>query len=285
MQTNHKKLKMKVQPWLIVAFVLLLLYSLTMLAPIYFVIVNSLKRPSQFLENPWTISNVIYLANYKNVLTLKTGGTSLPRMYLNTMILTTAATLISTISTTVTAYVLARFDFRGKKLLVAVGIGAMLIPDLGSRAVIYKMYVDLHMIDTWWILIQYAQPFGLMFLITYSLYVSVSKTYVEAAKIDGASEMRIFLQIMVPMGKGVIGMTIVMQAISVWNDFYTPYMYLPSVKTLSLGIQELAEEVASTGNYTVLYAAMVLTMLPILILFICMRKTIINNAVAGGIKG
>lgn len=285
MQTNHKKIKMKVQPWLIIAFILLLLYSLTMLAPIYFVIVNSLKRPSQFLENPWTISNVIYLANYKNVLTLKAGGTSLPHMYLNTMILTTAATLISTISTTITAYILARFDFRGKKLLVAVGIGAMLIPDLGSRAVIYKMYVDLHMIDTWWILIQYAQPFGLMFLITYSLYVSVSKTYVEAAKIDGASEMRIFLQIMVPMGKGVIGMTIVMQAISVWNDFYTPYMYLPSVKTLSLGIQELAEEVASTGNYTILYAAMVLTMLPILILFICMRKTIINNAVAGGIKG
>lgn len=285
MQSSYRRKKHKIKPWLIIAFICLFIYSLAMLTPIYFVIVNSLKRPSQFMENPWALSNVIYLANYKNVLTLETGGTSLPRMYLNTMILTVSATLISTISTTITAYVLARFNFRGKNLLVAIGIGAMLIPDLGSRAVIYKMYVDLHMIDTWWILIQYAQPFGLMFLITYSLYVSVSKTYVEAAKMDGASEMRIFLQIMVPMGKGVIGMNIVMSAITVWNDFYTPYMYLPSVKTLSLGIQELAEEVASSGNYTTLYAAMVLTMLPILILFICMRKTIINNAVAGGIKG
>lgn len=285
MKRSHKLNKWKTPPWLIVAFIILLIYSLAMLTPIYFVIVNSLKRPAQFLENPWTISNVIYLANYKNVMKLAVGGTSLPRMYLNSIILTSSATLISTISTTITAYILARFDFRGKKLLVAIGIGAMLIPDLGSRAVIYKMYVDLHMIDTWWILIQYAQPFGLMFLITYSLYLSVSKTYVEAARIDGASEMRIFLQIMVPMGKGVIGMNIVMSAISVWNDFYTPYMYLPSVKTLSLGIQELAEEVSSSGNYTTLYAAMVLTMLPILILFICMRKTIINTAIAGGIKG
>lgn len=283
MKTMFKK--RKVARWLIIAFIILFIYALTMLAPIYFVIINSLKKPSQFLDNPWSISKVIYLANYKNVLTLETGGVSIVQMYLNSIILTLAGSLISTISTTITAYILARFDFRGKSLLVAIGVGAMLIPDLGSRSVIYKMYVDLHMIDTWWVLLQYASPFGMMFLITYSMYLSVSKTYVEAAKIDGASELRIFLQIMVPMAKGVIGMTMVMSAISVWNDYYTPYMYLPSVKTLSLGIQELAEEVSSTGNYTTLYAAMVLAMLPILILFICMRKTIINNAVAGGIKG
>ena len=80
-------------------------------------------------------------------------------------------------------------------------------------------------------------------------------------------------------------MTMVMNAIAVWNDFYTPYMYLPSIKTLSLGIQELSEEAQTYSNYTELYAAMVASMLPVLILFIVMRKTIINNAVAGGIKG
>lgn len=216
MKTMFKK--RKVARWLIIAFIILFIYALTMLAPIYFVIINSLKKPSQFLDNPWSISKVIYLANYKNVLTLETGGVSIVQMYLNSIILTLAGSLISTISTTITAYILARFDFRGKSLLVAIGVGAMLIPDLGSRSVIYKMYVDLHMIDTWWVLLQYASPFGMMFLITYSMYLSVSKTYVEAAKIDGASELRIFLQIMVPMAKGVIGMTMVMSAISVWND-------------------------------------------------------------------
>ena len=82
----------------------------------------------------------------------------------------------------------------------------------------------------------------MMFLITYSLFKTVSKTYAEAAKIDGASEARIFVQIMIPMAKGVIGMMMVMSAIGAWNDYYTPYMYLPSVKTLALGIQELSEE-------------------------------------------
>ena len=160
----------------------------------------------------------------------------------------------------------------------------MLIPDLGSRSVIYKMYVDLHMIDTWFILIQYATPFGMMFLITYSLFKTVSKTYAEAAKIDGASELRIFLQIMIPMAKGCIGMMMVVSAIGAWNDYYTPYMYLPSVKTLALGLQELTEQAQTYSNFTELYAAMVVAILPVLILFICMRDTIINNAVAGGLK-
>lgn len=280
-----RKHKVKTKPILIVACILLSLYALTMLVPLYFVIVNSLKKPIQFYDNPWTIPKVLYVANYIRMSKLGVGDVSVPRMYLNSIILTVSATLISTTATTITGYTLARFDFRGKKALVALGIGSMLIPDLGSRAVVYKMYVDLKMIDTWFILIQYANPFGLMFLITYSLYVSVSKTYVEAAKIDGASELRIFLQLMLPMGKGVIGMTMVMNAIAVWNDFYTPYMYLPSIKTLSLGIQELSEEAQTYSNYTELYAAMVASMLPVLILFIVMRKTIINNAVAGGIKG
>ena len=228
---------------------------------------------------------MLYLANYIRLKNLGVGDVSLPRMYLNSIILTGSAMIISTTATIIVGYTLARFNFRGKNILVAIGIGAMLIPDLGSRAVIYKMYVDLKMIDTWFILIQYAQPFGLMFLITYSFYLGVSKTYAEAAKIDGASEMQILLRIMVPIAKGVISMTMVMNAIAAWNDFYTPYMYLPSVKTLALGIQELSEEAQTYSNYTELFAAMVASTTPVLIVFVLMRKTIIYNTFAGGIKG
>lgn len=263
----------------------LLIYAATMLLPIYFIVANSLKRPSQFYENPWTIPKVLYLANYLSVFKLSVGEVSLFRMYVNSIIFTAASTLISCAATTVTAYTAARFEFRGKGLLVSVGIGAMLIPDLGSRSVIYKMYVDLNMIDTWFILIQYAMPFGMMFLISYSLFKTVSKTYAEAAKIDGASEFRIFIQVMLPMAKGVIGMMMVMSAIGAWNDYYTPYMYLPSVKTLALGLQELSEEAQTYSNFTELYAAMTVAILPVVVLFICMRDTIVNNAVAGGLKG
>ena len=264
------KRKRKRKKLFIAVSAVLMIYAATMLIPIYFVVINSLKRPLQFYENPWTLPKVLYLANYRFVFQLSVGEVSIFRMYINSIIFTVASTLISCAATTVTAYTAARFDFRGKGLLVSIGIGAMLIPDLGSRSVIYKMYVDLNMIDTWFILIQYATPFGIMFLIAY---------------IDGASELRIFVQIMIPMAKGVIGMMMVMSAIGAWNDYYTPYMYLPSVKTLALGIQELSEEAQTYSNFTELYAAMVVAILPVVILFVCMRDTIINNAVAGGLKG
>lgn len=270
---------------LIVASAALCLYSLTMLMPVYFLLVNSLKEGFAFFENVWALPNSLYFENYAVALELGVGEVSIARMYLNSIIMTGATVIIATAATTVTAYVLARFEFRGKRFLVAVGIGVMLIPDLGGSATIYKMFVDWKIIDTWLILIKTAAPFGLMFLITYSTFLTISSTYSEAAKIDGASEMRIFLEIMVPMAKGCIGMMCVMTAIGSWNDYYTPYMYMPSVKTLALGLQELSEEAATYSNYTELYAAMVLAVLPLLVLFISMRETIINNAVAGGLKG
>lgn len=269
----------------IVVLIILLIYAVTMLAPMYYLVVNSLKKPFDFYENPWNVPVQLCLENYKTAFQMAVDGVSVLSMYLNSAIYTIIAMALGCISTTVTAYVLARFDFRGKELLVLVGIGAMLIPDFGSRAVIYKMYVDLNLIDTWFVLLQYASPFGMMFLITYSTFRTVSKTYAEAAKMDGASEFRTFVQVMVPMAKGVIGMTAVIGAINAWNEFYIPYMYLPSVKTLALGIQELSEAAQTYSNFTELYAAMIIMVVPIVILFVCMRDRIIDNAVAGGLKG
>ena len=269
----------------IVVLIILLIYAVTMLAPMYYLVVNSLKKPFDFYENPWYVPVQLCLENYKTAFQMAVDGVSVLSMYLNSAIYTIIAMALGCISTTVTAYVLARFDFRGKELLVLVGIGAMLIPDFGSRAVIYKMYVDLNLIDTWFVLLQYASPFGMMFLITYSTFRTVSKTYAEAAKMDGASEFRTFVQVMVPMAKGVIGMTAVIGAINAWNEFYIPYMYLPSVKTLALGIQELSEAAQTYSNFTELYAAMIVMVVPIVILFVCMRDKIIDNAVAGGLKG
>lgn len=282
-----KKLKRKIhiRPLYIVISVALLIYSLSTLAPFYFIFINSLKKPLDFYSNPWGLPTIIYMKNYRDAIKLSVEGVSLAEMYVNSFFFTAAATIISTISTTLTAYVLARFRFPGRKLLIALGIGAIVIPDFGSRSVIYKLYTDLGILDTWFILIQYAQPFGLMFLIVFTFFETVPKDYAEAAKIDGAGELRIFWNIYLPMSKGVIGLMMVMNAIGVWNDYYTPYMYLPSLKTLALGIQELSEEAQAVSNFTGLYAGMILAIIPVVTLFVIMHKSIIKNVTIGGIKG
>lgn len=266
---------------------ILIVYCITMLAPCYFMVINSFKTQSEYFNNVWTFPSVFKFDNYAKVSSECSNilGISIWGMYFNSLLITAMCVVFSTVAVTITSYTLARFKFPGRGFLVACGVGAMLIPDLGSGATIYKLYVDLNLIDTGFVLFSAFAPFGMMFLIMYSLFTTVSGTYAEAAKIDGASELRVFIQIMVPMAKGTIGMMAVMTAIGAWNNYYLSYMYLPSCKTLALGMQELAWQVESNAKFPILYASMTLAVIPLMVLFISMRDVIINNAVAGGIKG
>ena len=248
-------------------------------------VINSFKRVDDFLNNGcWTLPQALHTQNFQDAITLTSGRVSFVGMYVNSIILTVSAVCISTATATMTAYALARYNFRGRDFLVALGVGSLVIPNLGSTTVIYKMFVDMNAIDTWLILIQYTTPFGMQFLVLYSLFKTVAGTYIDAARIDGAGEWRIFLQICVPMAKGALGATMVILAINNWNDYYTPYMYLPSLKTLSIGLQELTMTVSQLDRPK-LFAGMVVAVMPLVIIFIAMRDVIIENTVAGGLKG
>lgn len=278
-----KKRKIRLALW--IAFVIIFVYALTLMMPLYYMLINSFKRVDDFLNNGcWTLPKALHFDNFKDAVVLTSGRVSFVGMYINSIILTVSAVCIATATATMTAYALARYRFFGRDFLVALGVGSLVIPNLGASTVIYKLFVDMQAIDTWLILVQYASPFGLQFLVLYSLFKTVASTYIDAARIDGAGECRIFLQICVPMAKGALGATMVILAINNWNDYYTPYMYLPSMKTLSIGLQELALTVSQLDRPK-LFAGMVVAVTPLLIVFIAMRDVIIENTISGGLKG
>lgn len=277
------KIKREAGIW--IAFVIIAIYSLTLLTPLYYLVNNSFKRVDDFLQNgAWVLPETMHFQNYKDAVSLAAGGVSFTGMYLNSFVLTGAGVAISTLAAIATSYALARFRFYGRNLLVAIGVGSLVFPNFGSSSVVYKLYLDLNLLDTWGILIQYAAPFGMQFLILYGLFVTISGSYVEAARIDGAGELRIMWQICIPMARGALGATAVILALNYWNDYYTPYMYLPSIKTLSLGLQELSASVSQLDRPK-LFAGMVIAILPLVAIFVTMRDVIISNTVAGGLKG
>ncbi len=277
------KIKREAGIW--IAFVIIAIYSLTLLTPLYYLVNNSFKRVDDFLQNgAWVLPKTMHFQNYKDAVSLAAGGVSFTGMYFNSFVLTGAGVAISTLAAIATSYALARFRFYGRNLLVAIGVGSLVFPNFGSSSVVYKLYLDLNLLDTWGILIQYAAPFGMQFLILYGLFVTISGSYVEAARIDGAGELRIMWQICIPMARGALGATAVILALNYWNDYYTPYMYLPSIKTLSLGLQELSASVSQLDRPK-LFAGMVIAILPLVAIFVTMRDVIISNTVAGGLKG
>lgn len=268
--------------------IIMLVYALTMLTPLYYMLVNSLKRIDDFLERGgWSLPSDayggIFWENYKNVLNMG-GDTSFYRMLVNSLIFTASVVVISTASTTATAYVLARFRFPGRGLLVSIGFGSLVLPDFGAASVIYKLFLDWNLMDTWGILVQFATPFGILYLMLFSLFSTMSNGYVEAAEIDGAGEFTIFFRICMPMAMGMMSAVMVITAINTWNDYYTSFMYLPSLKTLALGLQELSLTLSQFQRPT-LFAAMVITVAPVVILFIAMHDKIIAFTAGGGLKG
>ncbi len=283
-----KKRIRHVRPVFIIIGLVMLVYAFSMLTPLYYMLVNSLKRIDDFLERGgWTFPSGeyggIFWDNYENVFNMG-GDTSFYKMLLNSLIFTVSVVLISTASTTATAYVLARFRFPGRGFLVSIGFGSLVLPDFGAASVIYKLFLDWNLMDTWGILIQFATPFGILYLMLFSLFSTMSNGYVEAAEIDGAGEFTIFFKICVPMALGMMSAVMVITAINTWNDYYTSYMYLPSLKTLALGLQELSLTLSQFQRPT-LFAAMVITVAPVVILFIAMHDKIISFTAGGGLKG
>ena len=134
-----------------------------------------------------------------------------------------------------------------------------------------------------------AGGFGVNFLLMGSVFQNISSTYREAAEIDGAGQWRIFLSIYIPQASGLITAMWILAFIGHWNDYSGPYIYIPDWHTLSTGIYDLRTEISVGngkygGDYPKLFAGMLITVIPVVVIFIVFQEKIMNYSFGGGIK-
>ena len=279
--TSHKN-------WLTALAVAFFIYSLTLILPLLWLIYNSLKSKTEFYFEPWALPEnpIKYLGNYVTV--FKDFG--IGEMFLNSLILSLCAPLISVFFHSCAAYAYARHSFKLKGLVYALAITPMVVSIAGTLPATYKLICDLRFYDNILLfLLVYTQGYGMNFLLISSVFQNISGTYKEAALIDGAGYWRIFVTIYIPQASNIIVSLYILGFIGIWNDYQTPYLYLPSYNTLSTGIykiQELLEVGGSeySNDYPRLYAAMVLSILPVLVLFVAFQDKIMNMVMGGGVK-
>lgn len=265
-----------------IVFCIFLIYSITLIFPFYYTVLNSFKSNAEFLDNVWKFPSQFGFSNYIKAFEENNIG----QMFFNSAVLTFAGTLISMASASVMAYILSKYKFLGSGFLFTLAITFMLIPNLGTVSATYKLMVQLKLVDNLLgVLLLYGGPFGSTFLLLYSFFKGISWSYAEAAKIDGAGNFTVFFKIMLPQAKAGIIAVGFMVAIGNWNDYFTPFMYLPSMFTIATGLQDLSINATTTGAYTQMFAAMVVATIPIMIVFAFTQKIIMNNTVAGGLKG
>ena len=274
-----------------VAFIVFLLYSLSLLFPFIWLLVNSLRSVegwgesvtyTEFLSFPSPMA----WENYREILNLDIQGETLLSMFGWSVLLTVLGTIINVFFSACAAYVIAKYEFRGKKLIYALAIFAMVVPIVGTLPAQVRFMEMIHLDDSvLGVLFLYSGAFGFNFILLNASFESVSWSYAEAAQMDGASHFGIFFKVMIPMCRGPIISCCVLQAIALWNDYSTPFLFMSSHKTLAVGLQSIQYELQIYGQYPLVFAAMIISIVPVLILFACFQKKIMENTVAGGLKG
>ncbi len=268
-----------------VVFAIFVLYAISLLFPFLWCIMNSFKEQFDFLTNVNGLPEVWTLANWKESFAVTVdNGIGIPMMYFNSVILTVGCTVLSLLSCSATAYVLSKYNFPGRRVLYTAAIVIMMIPAMGSMASMYKLYNNIGLINTYTgILITSLGGFGTGFLLLHGFYGNLSWGYAEAAQLDGAGPFRIYFRIMLPMAVPALTSVGILQGIGYWNDYFTIYMYAPEKATIAYGIQRIYAE--SGVNLPKVLASMMFSILPVLVVFACFQKLIMNNTSVGGLKG
>lgn len=258
------------------------IYSFSLLYPFFFMLLNSFKTNWDFLENVYSLPEKWLFSNYVETFI----EYNFPAMFMNSVMLTVLGTVACIFFTTVSAYIIARYNFFGRKMLWVLIISVMLIPSIGTLSATYRIMFKLHFINQIiGVIILYSAPFGMNFLLLHGYFKSVSESYAEAARIDGAGHVTTMFYIMLPQASGGIATITLLLFIGYWNDYMTPYLYLPSVPTMAVSLDNLSQNASSRGEYTQMFAGMTIALIPIIALYCVFQKRILSATMTGGLKG
>lgn len=269
-----------------IIFCIFFIYACTLIYPFIWAFFNSLKTNREYFKSPIALPKEWLFSNYAGAFEeLEMGGQGLLSMLFNSLWLTFGGTFLSVMVSSMSAYVVAKYEFPGKSFIYSVAIVVMLIPIVGSLPASYKLIHQLGMADNISILLLYTGGFGFNFLILYGFFKNLSWNYAEAGFVDGASDFKVYTRIMLPQAKPPLLSLGIIAAIGVWNDYMTPLLYLKSYPTIASGIFRFQELMKYKSNYPLYFCAIIMATLPILIVFAVFQKTIMENTVAGGLKG
>jgi raffinose/stachyose/melibiose transport system permease protein/N-acetylglucosamine transport system permease protein len=269
-------------------FVVFAIYAVTLVFPFVWLVYNSLKSKQEFqFDNPMGLPQNWLFSNYISIFTDPSLNFNLPLMFFNSITLAVGMVIAGLFVCACTAYIVSKYKFRGRNLIYFIAIIIMFLPTTGSLAVYYGFLNDTGLYDNYLgMLITSAGGFGFNFLLLYGFFKNISWNYAEAAFIDGAGNFRVFFSIMLPQAKAALVALGVIGAIGVWNDYTSQYLFYPSHITVAVGIKRLSDDIVNYGtDYPRFFAATVVSTLPVIVVYALFQKTIIENTMAGGLKG
>ncbi len=294
--TNHRV--KKVTPYQVISIIILILLALFFLFPLYWIITGAFKPSTDIYAtdtvwwpSEWVLDNFVKLFEKRTAPLFTIGsitGPTVPaaiRWLVNTVFMAAAAMLFTCITASLAGYALAKKRFFGRNILFGLIVAAMALPKQVVLIPLIREISALNLYDTLWAVIfpTVGWPFGVFLMKQFC--EGVPGEILEAARIDGAGEVRTFTTIVLPMIKPGIGALAIFTFVNSWNDYFLQLIMLSSSanQTISVGLATLQGE--SSTDFGILMAGAAIAAVPIIIVFIIFQKYFTQGITMGAVKG
>ena len=266
----------------VIAVVLLVTFAVLIILPLIWVVLTGFKTNKELFLEPWKLPEVWQFQNY-----IYAWNAGIGVFLKNSVITTVGSTVFSTLLACLAAYPLSRIKFKTKKLWVFIILGGLMLAPQSAVISLFKMANVIGLYNTYAGMIiitgAFRIPFATFLIMTFYRDISVSLD--ESAFIDGAKTRQVFWKIIMPLSKPIIASCAIVSFRAVWNELMFANVLLESTskKTVPVGLVNL--QGTTTTNWTMLMAGMVIASVPLILIFIVLKKQFIRGLSAGGVKG
>jgi alpha-1,4-digalacturonate transport system permease protein len=259
----------------------LLFMTFIILAPVLWFVLSSFKdatdlgaRPPKILPTRWAFENYTEAFQMYNYM----------RYFMNSVIVTSVATILTLLINSMAAYAFAKYNFRGRDGLFVMTLAMIMIPLQVILIPIYLVVSSLGLVNTYWgmIIPAAATPTGVFILRQYML--TIPDELIEAARIDGAGEFRIFARIVLPLCRPALAVVAIFSILWRWNDFIWPLLIAQKDELYTLPVALALLNGQLVVPYNIVLAMSVMSIIPVLFMFVFMQRQIIQGIAQTGIK-
>lgn len=263
-------------------YLVLGLFSLLVAYPVFWMVLQSLKTKFEMYANVWGLPQQLYLENYVQAWRVANLG----RYMLNSLVVSIGTVLVVVTTASLAAYAFSKFRFPGSRVLFYLFVFTLIVPHQVTIIPLYAVVSGLRLTNSYLALILPYAAGGLplsIFLLR-AFFDTIPQEIEDAARVDGCSDLGAFLRVVLPISGPGLATIIILQFMGAWNEFLLALVFIreAALRTIPLGLQAFFFEYSIEWGY--LFAALSLTTLPVLLVYIVMQRQFIQGLTAGAVK-
>ena len=256
-------------------------WSVLVLVPFLWALVASTKTSREIFGSPWSLPDSVQWSNFASAWDKGVGD-----YLLNSIVVVTGGVILTMLLGSMTAYVLARYEFRGNRLIYYLFAGGMMFPVFLAIVPLFFVVQSFGMLSTYHglilVYVAYSLPFTVFFM--HAFFRTLPTSVAEAAMIDGASHTRVFFQVMLPMAKPGLLSIGIFNVLGQWNQFVLPSFLSSEKPVLAQGIASLLASQRYEGDWGALFAALTVAMVPVVVVYLVFYRQVQGGLTGGTLK-